>query len=239
MQNRAMWFLVVVSLFLLVPSAWAERCKVDKDCYRGEICHQRKCVKIVEEPETKKEEIKPGASPRSTSKETVPAKVEEKPDQTEADEKSEKGRHETNLGVALSGGFGYQYSGLGASLEWYIIPAVAVVAGGGYMPSTLVGGSGTGGGGGGARFCFFKGNHRLLWDAVHFGLAGASTVGGETDSMYGLTSAIGYQYLGPKGFLFNGSVGITWLAVAEQWAVDAIGTPVIPTINIGFGYKFF
>jgi len=161
------------------------------------------------------------------------------------EENSVKGKHETP-GFAITAGYGYEYSGIGVAAERYFGPNIGMMLGVGYFPPVNLGGITTGdafGVGGGFRFAYGN-QHRVIGD-VHFGFAGKATrtvtttsgTTSESDTMWGPTLAIGYQFLHQKGFIVHASVGGTYLLIAEDWVKSMMGSIVL-TLNLGIGYKF-
>jgi hypothetical protein len=163
-----------------------------------------------------------------------------------AQESSANEGREATSGIAITGGYGYEYAGFGVAAEWYQhfeSLNFGLMLGVGYFPSLTFGTVTTDaavGFGVGARLAV-GGEHRFIAD-LQYGFAGeaARVVGGsrETAAMWGATLAVGYQNVGRSGFLFQATVGGTWLVGALQWVTDLMGNP-LPTINLGIGYKFF
>jgi hypothetical protein len=153
---------------------------------------------------------------------------------------------EKTSGIALTAGYGYEYAGLGVAAEWYVSaenPKFGLVLGVGYFPSMTIGTVATDpavGIGAGARLAWGR-NHRFIVD-LQYGFAGeAARVSGgirETADMYGITLGVGYQFLGRRGFVVHGGVGGTWIVGAQPWVTNLMGS-LIPTLNIGIGYKYY
>jgi hypothetical protein len=146
--------------------------------------------------------------------------------------------------IALTAGYGYEYAGFGVALENYPVDSqFGLILGAGYFPPRDIKGVSTDGTFGvGVGLRFVNGDqHRFIAD-VHFGLAGQAAretttyIGTEkeTDTLWGWTFAGGYQYLGQNGFVFQASLGTTYL-IGKQWAKDLVGDWV-PTFNLGIGF---
>ena len=147
----------------------------------------------------------------------------------------------TKFGLSLTAGYGYQYSGAGASLEVMFKNRNSLIFGAGYFPASMLGGSGSPGCGVGLRLAWGD-RSRFVWDLVHFGLAGKyEEYSGEYESttLWGFTSAMGYQFVGCGGFEFTITFGATIIAIGFDEANAMFGSPVVPTMNLGLGYKLF
>ncbi len=159
---------------------------------------------------------------------------------------ADEGKHETS-GLAITAGYGYEYSGIGIAAEYYISPNTGMLFGIGYFPPVDLGVVSTDGAlgiGCGVRFASGT-QHRFIGD-IHFGFAGTAVrsiatpygTTKESGTMWGPTLAGGYQFLHSKGFIFQISVGGTYLLLAEDWVRSMMGN-IILTATLGIGYKFF
>ena len=151
-------------------------------------------------------------------------------------------------GVAFNVGYGYEYAGLGAALELYLHYksfGLGGLLGAGYFPSININGIETDGAigfGVGTRLVLGS-RHRCVVD-LHYGLAGTAAreqiVSGstvrDTATVYGTTTAIGYQFVAARGFTFQILVGQTFLDGADEWVTNILGDQIL-TLNLGIGYK--
>jgi hypothetical protein len=144
-------------------------------------------------------------------------------------------------GLALGIGFGYQYAMLGGQLLYYIrLPGVPLqivpYAGGGYFPSIEEGLDGSPGFSAGTMVGLGN-THRLVLD-VNYGLAALQyiTATKETKTLYGLTVAIGYEYMSDPGFFVRPQFGATYFIDKPE---DPDKSRFVPTLNIGLGMKFW
>lgn len=84
--------------------------------------------------------------------------------------------------------------------------------------------------------------HRFVAD-VSFGLAGVEyqlfpvTQERESNEIYGLSAAFGYEFMARWGFFFRATGGLTYLLEEPQFAVGQ--DRGLPTFHLGVGYKFF
>lgn len=142
-------------------------------------------------------------------------------------------------GLAIQGGYGYQFAGLGGGLFLYRQPsrgAFAVYFGGGYLPG--IGGASGWGVSGGVMLA--KGlNHRLVLDA-NVGLAAwveqyyyydDGTAQYSRNSVYGFTGAGGYEFMSDRGFVFRATGGVTF-----AFDYTPLGE-IFPTINLAVGKR--
>ena len=157
-----------------------------------------------------------------------------------AQEESLKTR-EATPGRAITAGYGYEYAGYGAALEYYTDSHFALLAGVGYFPPVTMGVLQTDPGYGfdfGIRGVFGR-HHRFIAD-LEYGFAGeaVSLISGVRTSkaFNGITAAAGYQFVGGRGFMIQATLGATWLVGADQWINNLLGSPVV-TFNVGIGYK--
>jgi hypothetical protein len=155
-------------------------------------------------------------------------------------EPAEPGKNQTS-GLAIGAGAGYQFAVLGAQLIYYIQLAdsvrIAPYGGGGVWPSEL----GTFYGYAFGMMASFGGRHRGLID-VSYGLAGIEGVKNvledtvlESESLYGVTIAGGYEFMADGGFFVRPSAGVTILTTETRFS----DTKASPTFNIALGYKLF
>lgn len=145
-------------------------------------------------------------------------------------------------GLAIGTGLGYQYAMIGAQLLYYqqlgASARLTPYAGGGVFPSegdkNLPGFSvGT--------MLILGASHRFVLD-LNYGLAAVEGIkelrtGKVIDSrtVYGVTAAGGYEYMADGGFFVRPSLGATYFTDE----VSTTNKKVVPTINIGLGYKFW
>lgn len=154
------------------------------------------------------------------------------------------GREDTS-GFAITGGYGYEYAGVGVAGEYYQElggASIGLLLGVGYFPAMSIGGVTTDssvGFGVGGRLAI-GGSSRFVLD-VQYGLAGEAAMisGGTriTSSMWGVTGAVGYQFVGSGGFMLLGTIGYTSFVGAPLWTTFLMGSGVV-TLNLGLGYKF-
>jgi hypothetical protein len=163
-----------------------------------------------------------------------------------------RGKFETT-GVGVGVGYGYQHAGVGGAVYAYIQGRspikFALYGGGGYFPSTT----------GDADFSvdnsygyalggmlLIGGKHRGVLD-VSYGLAvheagyAMTTTSRYTkysaydNVLYGLTGAVGYEFMAGNGFFVRPTIGMTRLNEPTQ--MD--GEQNIWTLNLTLGFKFF
>jgi hypothetical protein len=152
----------------------------------------------------------------------------------------EPGKSQTS-GLALGAGLGYQFAGVGAQLIYYVqlgdSARIAPYGGGGVFPSELktVGGYALG------MMASFGERHRGLVD-VGYGLAGIEGIQGpftddllESQLLYGVSIAGGYEFMADGGFFVRPSLGVT-IYTTERRFSDRTATG---TFCIALGYKFF
>jgi hypothetical protein len=157
------------------------------------------------------------------------------------------GRHQTS-GPAVLVGFGYQTPFLGGEIDYSWIPpgspiGVTGCVGVGWIPSTdidmSVAQTDPAVGLAFGAMGFFGRRHRGFLD-VTYGAAviSAQAIGNlvlRQETLYGLTGAAGYEFVGSYGFVFRVSVGATRVfgdAPPGQ-------SKTIPTLNLALGYKIF
>ncbi len=222
-----------LTVLLLCASAAQARDASDTACFpqcrSGYTCYNGECVSLC--------------NPPCLSYETCTVEGEcVETEETRLRDPAYTPKSETS-GLAIGAGLGYQYALLGGQLLYYIqIPEtlfrVTPYAGGGYWPST-----GDHDGKPGYSLgvmASFGGNHRVVLD-LNYGLAameGYSSDGIEfvTHTLYGITLALGYEYMSGGGFFVRPQFGGTYLT--DAWTVvDESRLDV--TLNIGLGFKIW
>jgi hypothetical protein len=146
-------------------------------------------------------------------------------------------KNETS-GLALGAGLGYQFAGFGGQLAYYLelgsALRIAPYAGGGVFPSEV----GTKGGYAAGMMFSYGRRHRIVLDGG-YGLAAVegkkNVLTGEVIEsrvVYGVTGALGYEYLADGGFFVRPTFGYTRFTGDS----DHEGTV---TLNVALGYKLF
>src|SRR5262249_6298056 len=145
-------------------------------------------------------------------------------------------------GLALAGGFGYQTPSMGAQADYYLLPdgwplgLVGYVGAGWWPPPVVNGAKGDATVGLAVGASAFVGHrHRFVLD-LSYGLASIElySMGGIAvgqTNVYGMTAALGYEYLAHDGFLFRASLGLSYL-IGD--ALSPSDSRMVPTGSLAF-----